>query len=1103
MKKLLHITAFAMLLLPVAASAQFYTAGDDPAGKWYSIESPNYKVLYQKGMDSLAREYAKSLEKYRVPVSLTSGFLPGQALKVKMPVVLHSYNAMSNGSVAWAPKRMDAYTLPDMYGSEAQPWIDQLAVHESRHISQMQFGISRAWRPFKYIFGEMFNGLSTGLLTEISFLEGDAVIAETELTRTGRGRSADFLNYYMVCFDQGDLRDWDRWRYGSQKYYTPNHYASGYLTYGGIRWYYDDADFTARYLDTASRKPYMLWVREVISRQTSGMNVAKTFNVVVDSLARAWKTGADRRAPYMPMQQVTAEPRKHADYTDFCLIDGELYCCKEGMNDSRILIKVQTSEEDLGRERFVSRVAAYTSHPQYDSLSGNILWSESVSDGRWSLKATSQIRRMTPRGRRKAVVTRGGWMYNPVVSPSGKQVAAVELLPKGGSKLIVIDEPTGSRAGEFAAPDSLQLAEPLWAEEGIFATGLSAGGYGIYRLVVKDLDDGGGHWETVLEPQPVHITNPGMHGGLLCFTSDHNGVNELYGVNPSGGEVLQLTSTRYGATDYLFADDGYLYYSSQTVKGRMIFRTSQDSLLTARPVNWSDRARWIIADKLSEQASRRAEQIYGTGDYMAGAAAAADTISISAPRRWRKLPHLLHFHSWAPFYFSVPHIMNFSGEQIYDYISLGATALFQNNLGTAYGSAGYSAHRVPDENYRWTHSGHFYFRYSGWYPVIEGEVNVGDRRAKQYVVKENTAYTSVQGDRILGYVGHSAGVYSVPKTPYTEAKMTLSIPWNLSSGGWYRQLKPSVSYRFTNDRLDTRLQHYLDDGSWWDLDRGDRKAFKGEVIGNHGVPVRADGLYAYQRQGLGHNVYMQTLNASLLYYSLLPTTTSGEYSRWGYGAEIGLHYGLYRRKGLAKETAYGDIFSPVAYARIFGYFPGITREQGLKLSVLWQHQIKPSSLFGPAQSYSVMPRGFESKYPFSHLFKSQTDICKISADYAIPIYIGDRALLGGCFFIKRLLLIPYLDCTVYDRAEFATHFGGISAAQEAGLKTGGRGCLLSYGSQLMLDMTNALWLSLPLRFGIDFCINGAPGFKEMNSISSLTGTKVRKFFVGPVFSVEF
>ena len=63
--KYFRLLAFiAFLCFPVWAKAQFYTVGDDPGRlKWYSIETPEYRIIYPAGLDSLARVYGKLLEK--------------------------------------------------------------------------------------------------------------------------------------------------------------------------------------------------------------------------------------------------------------------------------------------------------------------------------------------------------------------------------------------------------------------------------------------------------------------------------------------------------------------------------------------------------------------------------------------------------------------------------------------------------------------------------------------------------------------------------------------------------------------------------------------------------------------------------------------------------------------------------------------------------------------------------------------------------------------------------------------------------------------------------------------------------------------------------
>ena len=111
-----------MLTLAIGASAQFYVTGDDPGRlKWYSIDTENYRIIYAEGNDSLARVYGHNLETVRPDVQRTAGYQAGGPGRKRMPVVLHSWNS-ANGSVAWAPKRMDLFTIPSAYNPEPNPW---------------------------------------------------------------------------------------------------------------------------------------------------------------------------------------------------------------------------------------------------------------------------------------------------------------------------------------------------------------------------------------------------------------------------------------------------------------------------------------------------------------------------------------------------------------------------------------------------------------------------------------------------------------------------------------------------------------------------------------------------------------------------------------------------------------------------------------------------------------------------------------------------------------------------------------------------------------------------------------------------------------------
>ncbi len=1138
------IAVTAMLLLPFGARAQFFTAGDDPGFKrWYSIESENYRIIYPRGLDSLARVYAREMERFRRPVGLTSGYLPGEYTRGKMPVVLHAYNSMSNGSVAWAPKRMDAYTLPQVYGAEATPWVSQLAVHESRHISQMQFGLSHAQRPFNWFFGEMWNGLTAGIYTDISLLEGDAVIAETELTRAGRGRKADFLNYYMVCFDQGDLRDYDQWRYGSQRNYTPNHYALGYLSYGGLRWLYDRDDYMAEYLDYASRHPIRFDVREVIARHTTGKNFVNSFPAVRDSLTAAWKAKADLRAPYMPMEQVTRTPKMPTDYEETVIAGNGLYAVKHGYADNYQLVRIglpedgaETQEDvygisakdggedgreskDMFPEKFITHFGSYTGALQHSPVTGRIYWSESVPDARWTLKYTSRIRSVAENGRQPKNLTYGKWMYNPAPSEEYAHIAAVESRPEGGSRLTIINAVSGKPEISFDAPDSLQIVETVWSGEEIYVSGISDGGFGIYRLDIDadhlhnlagsfrspnsfryEVPAGEFRWTQVLEPQPVQMKNlqRGRAGGCvtdidpedrrtedihagkteLLFTCDRTGVNELYSLDPASGELRQLTSTRYGASDYHFDADGrWLYYSSQTIKGKMIFRTRTDSLFN-READWRERCGWIIADKLSEQAGRRAEKIYGDRDFLETEAARADTVTLSKPKRYHKIPQMFRVHSWAPFYADIPTLMNADdlGDNLFDYVNLGATAVIQNQLGTFSGIVGYKAAKDPYDKSRWRHSAHLNLTYSGLYPVFELNLDFNDRAARQsrlFLRETGGDYYSVE---LLSE--------AYPSVPNISGSISAYIPFRFSSGGWSRGFTPRVTYYISNDRRDADAYIFSKPGISVD----------GEKITPEGLDWKLayDGqgwktAYIYERKLNSYgNRPSQNLTASATLYGMLPVNNSGVYPRWGGGVQAGLSYPL----GMTHW------YSPAAYGYAYGYFPGFTREQGLKVTGMWQGQI-PSREKGriytgapfKTSATGILPRGIQTASLRSSLVQHTKNLAKFTADYAIPIYVGDRSLLWSCLYVRRLLLTPHFDCTLFNNATL-----GLGK---------GVGGLMTYGFDFSFDIQCILWLTLPCTLGISVNFNGAPDWNGLASVGNALGIPdVPKFYIGPVISIN-
>ena len=784
MKRLLVILLSA-LLTAVPAVAQFYSGGAEPAHtRWYQITTQDYKLVYPEGLDSLAKLYAAQLERVKIPVGSTAGYVPNQCYRRPLPVVLHSRTALANGMVAWTPKRMELYTTPDFSAPLPQPWIDQLVIHESRHVSQMQFGNEkRYWFP-NLIMGELYQGALDILYGGPAFYEGDAVVAETELSGSGRGRNAAFLEYYRAAFREGDTRDWWKWRYGSLKNFTPDHYTLGYITMAGIRSVYDVPDFTAKYYRRiVSRKFWPLPVCnfQKTVKDVSGKKFRLAFKEISDTLQQRWSRDEAVRAPFQPAKQITPARRHYTDYYGTCVLDSVVFSIRKGTTTAPELVCFTLGQKE---PKTVCPFSYYTSPLKPDPAKGRIWWSEVVNDTRWDLVAYSEIWYSDAAGRRSCLKKRTRW-YNPAVSADGKRLAVVEYPEKGGSVLLVLDAANAEVLERFIAPDGLQLVETEWIGNELYACAIDDCGQGIY-----DVRSG---FRKLLDCGPNVVKQLSVHGGHLYFVSDLNGVDELYRFSLRERRAFRLSSTPVGASSYTLAPDGSsLCYSMPGRDGRHIYST---------PL--SDMPQAVEADFGKKHEYEFAEQLSAGGPGPIG----HEVVEMSAPTRYTKFLNAIHVHSWAPVYIDYDAVENLSFDALASTAELGATAFFQNDLSTLQGTVAYNA----SYSGHWTHKAETKITYKGLYPVIEAGVSISSDPPQWYFLEHKIshfAYTTTLSHEVL------------ERIPSVNASLLMYVPLNFSSGGWYRGVVPQVRWNLSNsiitqgqsfpmNRLSASIRAYL------------------------------------------------------------------------------------------------------------------------------------------------------------------------------------------------------------------------------------------------------------------------------------------------------
>lgn len=753
------VSVFFLLSVCAGTRAQFYTSPCEPLStRWSRMDSGHYRVIYPEGMDSLARVYALCLESAVEPVGSTIGFTPNQMYRKPMPVVLHAYNSVSNGMVVWTPRRMELNTLPEPRALDALPWDVQLSVHESRHVAQLQYTVNRHFRPLYWLTGELASGGLSAVYCGPTFFEGDAVAAETALTESGRGRNAEFLEYYRASFANGDKRDYYRWNYGSLQRFTPDYYKVGYIVNAGVRTLYDTPDFTARYYDRLFRKKLPIRNFQKTIKGISGKSFRKTFAEICDTLDATWRREDAVRGPFMPMEQVCATPRHYTQYRSLCFVGDTLFAWRGGIASPAALVKILPDGTQL-RDCWASSLAE-----GYRSDGQRIWWSENIYDSRWKSIAHSAVRVRETDGSRKSL-TEGGYRYNPAPSPDGKEAAVARYTPEGAEYLDVIDATDGTVLRSFRAPDGLQICEPAWLDGHIAVSGITDAGAGIF------LADSG--FVPLVEPGRFIVKDLFSRDGTVYFTSDRTGVDELYCIGPDR-TLRRRSNIRNGASYFQFDADGdTLYFTSVTPDGRLPFKTAVADLPDV-VVDPLESHAWPFADKLSD-----GEPIPFT----------RKDVPLGEPKHYSRLAGAFNVHSWLPIYLAYDEVGSISSETVYQDVDLGATAYFQSPLSSFYGYAGY--HLATYESHFRNAAGAG-FVWSSLPVTLAGKFSVGERDALEY----GTEHDDVIGEDVEYALSLGHGLVAASLSAYA--------PLSSSLDGWTRGLIPQLKYEFTNDvhRLD-------------------------------------------------------------------------------------------------------------------------------------------------------------------------------------------------------------------------------------------------------------------------------------------------------------
>ncbi len=727
------VLALALLLGRLFVSAQYYSTGEDPANiQWKELKTRNFQLIFPAEYEQKAMKLAGVMEKVYPYGYQTLGHPPK-----KISVILHTHTVTSNGMVAWSPKRAEFYTTPNqqMYG---QDWLEQLAIHEFRHVVQMDKIQSELPAMFRVLFGEQAAAVVTGAYLPFWFIEGDAVMTETALTHTGRGRLPAFLMENKAQLVEKGLFSYDKASLGSLRDFVPNRYKFGYWFTGAVRKQYGP-ELWSDVLEELAGKLLSLNPVNRLLKQKTGFRKEELYDRVFRDYAEEWKREVDslKTSGY---RNISPEPRSYTNYKYLsALSDSSFIALKESRDDIDRIVKVVKGKET------VVFTPGFVLEESLSVTGSLIIWAEQRPDIRWAHASPAVIVSYDMRTGEKKEFRYRHNLLSPVIAPDGKTFAAVETDFANNYQIGIFNMETGEKIKGYSTPDNRYFFTPAWNSSSTMLYFVALAPKGKY---LGSLRIGNGEFGMLTQPGYHDLCNPEFNDGKLYYVSAQTGTDNIFCLDLSTRQTMGITTVPFGA-DYPSVSGNRLFFS-----------------------NYSSNGYAVAVQELSESCGISAEKMrvatYPLADSLAAQEDTVPDLSVSDDdgyevRPYRKLAHLFNFHSWAPLFININ-----------DYqVKPGISFLSQNKLGTANTLLGYEYD--PAE-----HTGKYKaeFEYSGLSPVFRTEFSYGKRKSIYYTVEGRDT------------VSH----------PYTWKELTwnvnVRVPFSFSNGKYSQFFQPEIKYNY-------------------------------------------------------------------------------------------------------------------------------------------------------------------------------------------------------------------------------------------------------------------------------------------------------------------
>lgn len=606
-----------ILTLPLWSAAQRF-GGNSPSIKWRQIQSRAGNLIFSQPGEELAKRVTTVINNL---AWVTNGSL-GEELK-PINIVLQEQPLINNGYVGLAPWRSEFYLTPlqnALYFGTTK-WIDNLAVHEYRHVHQyanFRKGISK----FAYLIaGQEGQALANAAAVPDWFFEGDAVYNETKFLSQGRGRMPYFFDPYHSLWLANKKYSYQKLRNGSMRDFVPDHYALGYLLVQyGYKEYGDD--FWGKVTNDAVRFKGLVYPFQQAVKKHSGIRFGDFVSKAIDS----YKLNMNNEVAKNERLINKVDQKKVVDY-EYPLWIGQ---------DSILVLR--TAYDEIAKwvllhkdtmTRLATKDIGLDDYFTYNN--GKIIYTAYHPDVRWQWREYNDIVVFDIKTGVRNWITKNSRYFSPDLSHDGTMIAAVKVDGVGHSCIDLIDVESKRKLKSFESNSNYFLSYPVFSDDDkkLFAVAIDSSEQS--SIVCFDIATGEFTKLTTSVSSPMAFLR--VFKKQLIFSVTHDKRNELWKFDLENKQFNILSSATTGSYAGGLDQKGeHIVYSKPTAEGKQIFmRTMQDM----KSIDTIFEAGLVYPTSFSKEDHKQVINQH---------------IEVAPSIPYKKSTSIINIHSWRPYY---------------------------------------------------------------------------------------------------------------------------------------------------------------------------------------------------------------------------------------------------------------------------------------------------------------------------------------------------------------------------------------------------------------------------------------------------------------------